>query len=366
MKENQRDCKKQAGFLLLTSYFIVAVISIISLAVFTRSHIYLQSSERNRNKVAAFNMAEAGLDSAMASLKTDTAYGGSSGYTALGTNTGYAVSVCPPSCDADMAQPADPNVRFIRAHGYAPGNITTERGYENRSTLSYVELDDTPFEYGAFAETALTLNGTPLVDSYNSTVGDYGGANIGNEGDIASDGAITLIGTPTVLGETIEDPGISCSPVATGISSSGALTLNGSTNFQLPAGTYRFSSISITGNASLTLLGPVTIYLDGDANIEGNGIATSGNDPVNLLLIAAEATVISIGGGGSFYGAVFAPESAVAYSGTGDFYGAVIAKTYNQSGTSSLHFDVALKDVPGPCIDVNLKSWREENPVHSG
>jgi len=358
----------EKGFIFIFSYFVVAAISVMSLAYFTRSHVFIESSERNRHKVHAFNMAEAGLDSAMAQLKTDTNYSGTSGYTPLGTNTGYEAIVCPPQCDADMPDPTpvNPDMRLIRARGYAPGSDTTARGYENRSTLSYVELDDTPFEYAAFAETDLGLNGTPLVDSYDSRLGNYGLPNVGAEGDIATDGVFSLVGTPTVLGDMIQNPGISCTPQATNLISSGALNLAGSTNYQLPAGTYRFDSISISGNAKLTLLGKVTIYVDGAVDIAGNGVATAGNDPVNFLLIAATESTIELGGTGSFFGAVFAPESMVHYEGTGDFHGAVIAKSYQQSGTSSLHFDVALKDVPGPCIDVNLVSWREENTYSNG
>ena len=81
------------------------------------------------------------------------------------------------------------------------------------------------------------------------------------------------------------------------------------------------------------------------------------------MLNATASGLIEIAGNGKFYGAIYAPVADVVYTGNDDFYGSVIAKTYQQSGTTSLHYDEALKDIDAPCTRVTLLSWKENNAL---
>lgn len=354
--KNRLSEKKEEGYILLGVYFMTAVLTIFSLAIFTRTFFFLQQSERNQNRIIAFNMADTGVSKAMRGLVSSTSYSGES-FTAQ-TRGGYSSLVCPPSCD-DVTAPTDPKVRYIRSSGFAPSNVPTVRAYESRSVDAYVKLDTTPFEFAAFGDNSLVLNGTPYVDSYDSRTGVYGGTNVGADGDVASDGTISFIGHPVVRGDTIQNPNIDCGPASTNLPSQGPLRVNGSQNYTLTAGTYHFDSINISGSGRLTLTGPVTIYVDGTVYVGGNGIVTAENKPSNFMLYATGSEAINIAGTSTFYGAVYAPAADVTYTGNEDNYGAVIAKTYQQSGTSALHFDVALKDVTAPCTQVTLLSWQE-------
>lgn len=353
----------EEGYVLLSVYFMAAILTIFSLALFTRAYLFIQHSERNQNRIIAFNMADTGVSKAMRGLVSNTSYSGES-YTAQ-TKGGYSSSVSTPSSDYGTAT-TDSTVRYIQSSGFAPTNVTTDRAYETRSVDAYVKLDTTPFEFAAFGDNSLILNGTPYVDSYDSRNGAYGGSNTGADGDVASDGTITFIGNPTVLGDTVQNPNIECGPASTTLPSSGSLNINGSQNYQLAAGTYHFDSISITGSGKLTLLGPVTIYVDGTVYVGGNGVVTSGNDPKNFMLYGTGSGAINIAGTSTFYGAVYAPAADVTYTGTEDNFGAVIAKTYQQSGTSALHYDEALKDVTAPCTQVTLLSWKENKTALQG
>jgi hypothetical protein len=342
--------RTQAGFMMMGTYLLVAALSTLSLAFFSRNFFFIQNTERNHNRVLAFNMADTGIDRTMRSIELNMNYAGTGSYSVLGSKGGYNTTV---------TTPANPMVRLIQSTGFAPSDDVNARAHETRSIDAYVQLDTTPFEFAAFGDDNLTLNGTPVVDSYNSSDGPYGGANTGSEGDVASDGDIELIGNPTVAGDQVQNPKINCVPASTSIPSQGQLKIQGNMDYQLPAGTYHFDSISISGNGKLTLLGPVVIYVDGEVYIGGNGVATSGNKPINFMLYATGEENIDIAGGGEFFGAVYAPASDVHYTGNSDLHGAVIAKTYQQSGSSELHYDEALKDIEAPCINVDLLSWRE-------
>ena len=352
------------GYILMTSYLMISVLSIFSIALFSRENVFLQATERNKNKIIAFQMAEAGLDSTIVQLNSDANYSGAASYSALGTNGGYVTTVCPPSC-AGLTPAADPLIRLVQTTGYAPGNDTAARAYEARQVLSYLKLDSTPFEYAAFAENSLILNGVPLVDSYNSANGDYGGANVLNHGDIASDGTISLIGNPTVNGSIVQSPEIECGPAAATAASTGPLSLGGNTNYTLAAGTYHFDSITITGNAKITATGPVTVYVDGAVSLGGNGLATHENKPSNFLLFATGSGSISISGNGGLYAGIYAPGSSINNSGNATIYGSVIARDYQQNGTADLHFDEALKNISAPYNAVDMLSWRETNTAAS-
>ena len=357
------DRKKgsEQGFILLTSYLLIAVLEIFSIALFSRMQIYFQATERNQNKIVAFNMAEAGLDNTMVQLGSDSNYGGTAGTSVpLGNKGVYQITVCPPNC-INLAPPAGPLVRFVQTAGSAPGTNPAAAAYEVRNIFAYLKLDSTPFERAAYAKDNLLLNGVPLVDSYNSANGPYGGLNIGAHGDIASDGTLSLIGNPVVNGQIQTNPGIDCKPATTTIPSSGALIINGNADYQLAAGTYHFDSISVTGNGKITALGPVTIYVDGSVSFGGNGVATFNDSPSNFLVLATGDGTVSVAGGSNFYAGIYAPHSSVNNGGNSTLYGSVISKNYQQNGTADLHFDEAMKNVTAPCNQVDLLSWRETN-----
>ena len=347
------------GFVLITSFLLIMVMEIFSVALFSRFQVYLDAVERNKNKMVSFHMAEAAIDATFIALKSSTSYSGAS-YASFGNNGGYAVNVCPPTCTG-LTQPTDSSVRLIQATGYAPNNTTSSIAYETRTILSYADIDDTPWLYAAYGETSVDLNGSPvLVDSYSSSSGAYGGANVASNGDIASDGTITQNGHPTINGDLITNPDVSCHPGTTSTASSGALSLTVNSTLTLAAGTYHYSSITISGNGKLTTTGAVTIYADGTVSIAGNGVATSGNTPANLSIIATGSSTISISGSADFYGTIYAPDSSV-NNNAGDFYGAIIAGDYDHNGNGDLHYDESLQNITGPCVDVTMLSWQEQN-----
>lgn len=381
------NSQNEKGIILLATYFLISVMSIMALAMFSRGTTFLQTTERNQNRIVAFNMAEAGIDEALAELTADATYTGTGTYSSMSTNAvrgGYLTTVTTPALN--------PNVRLLQSTGYSPTNSTTDRAYESRSIMAYAEIDEESyFDFAVFAKNGMQINGNPLIDSYDSRNGSYGSQTPGDNGDIGTNSVansgVTLVGNATVMGDAQVGPNANPADVisiggnasisgaqtasvkekeypsvTTNIASQGTLRLNGNSNLTLNGGTYHYSSLKISGNASLNLTGPTIIYVSGEVSITGNGIGTSANSPPNLLIYVTGNDDVKIAGNGDFYGGIYAPDSDVKVTGNGDVYGAIVSNNYQQSGNGNMHFDEALVDTGSTGQgDVSLVSWTESN-----
>lgn len=387
MQQKQILDLNEKGFVLATSFMMVSVVFALAFAMFARGNNFLIAAERNQNRIVALNMAEAGVNSAIIALENDDTYSGSA-YSSLSTSTttgGYSITVTTPNDNA--------NVRLIQATGYAPSNDNTSRAYEARTVNAYVEFEpQSLFNHAIFSNTSIQLSGNAIIDSYNSDDGAYNAGTAGNNGDIGtnstSNSIVSLTGNARVEGDASIGPdgdtstAISLSghaditgteaaaeetteltPQTTSASSSGALSLSGNTTLTLSAGTYHYSSISITGNARITATGAVSIYVDGNISIAGNGFSTSSNKPTNMLIYSSGSSV-SFSGNANFYGAMHAPNASVSNSGNGIIYGAVVADSYRQTGNGAIHYDEALQNVTSSeGSEISMLAWKENNTL---
>jgi hypothetical protein len=146
----------------------------------------------------------------------------------------------------------------------------------------------------------------------------------------------------------------------------GALSLSGTTK-TLSSGNYRYSSITLSGGATLTLSGqiifhidgnltlsggskiivasgPATIYANGQKiDISGGSVVNNAQDPKMLIIYGtAGLTTANLSGGGTQHFLVYAPNAAITLSGGQNTFGSVIGNTVNLSGGSSVHFEQGL------------------------
>lgn len=377
------------GFLLITSYLLLSAMMVFALGAYTWATSYLKSSERNKNKIMAFNIAEAGFDDAFYRVKNSTiSYPWSSGYTSMnsgGFRGGYSTTV------TDMGS----NIKRIVVTSYSPMQSSTTEAVESRTITGYVQAASSgSFRFALFAANSISLSGNAYTDAYNSDNGSYGGSNLFNRGHVATNsstnGTVTLSGnalikgnlttgvgsTPTTVLTTSGNAAVTGTKTAmttaesfpaasTSVASSGALSISGNTTVTLAAGTYNYSSLSITGNGRLTATGPVTIYVGGTVSIAGNGISTSSSKPPNMLIYSTGSSSVSFSGNANLYAGVYAPNSAVTNSGNGQIYGAIVARTYSQSGNGIIHYDEALEDAGSSSSSTSMLSWKESNLVNS-
>ncbi|MEK9149183.1 MAG: FG-GAP-like repeat-containing protein, partial [Candidatus Desantisbacteria bacterium] len=116
--------------------------------------------------------------------------------------------------------------------------------------------------------------------------------------------------------------------------SSEILTLN--------PGVYYIDTLSIGGQASICLNGPVQLYVQGDISLGGGGISNNGSNgtPTDLQIYCTGANV-DISGGAVFCGLLYAPNASVHITGTAadpqDIFGAITANNIQCSGQVQIH-----------------------------
>lgn len=238
------------------------------------------------------------------------------------------------------------------------------------------------FQDGLFARDSIQMSGNAYTDSYDSAKGAYGTSNRSNDGHLRSNGSMALSGNATIGGNAVPGPNQqvtmsgnakvtgSTTPAAApatyapvtapgGATSLGALSLSGNRTRTLTAGTYLVNSISITGNARLIInaaAGPVNLYVTGNISVAGNGIANASNLPSNLMIFQSGSSGISFSGNADFFGTIYAPQSPLTISGNGNMFGAFVTSTLQNSGNGGIHFDQALKTLPGGPGSLKLTS----------
>lgn len=372
----------EKGFILVTAFLMLMSLSAFAAAIFMQHINFFQTADRNQKKITAFNFSEAGFDTGFRYLKTGTVstFPYNSSYVSMNSGAargGYDLTI------TDMGG----GVHKIVSRGYSPAQTSASEAVENRDVTGYVKITNQPiFEKAVFGTNTVVLDGPVLVDSYDSSLGSYGGTNIGIDGHVATDAtaaaSVTLKKQVIVNGNmttgvgsnpstVISNPGgaaisgiisaatsvVSPQTISSSIPSSGSLNLSGSTTYTLSTGTYRFDSISLSGSATLQATGPVTIYVDGAITFSGN-VSTSSSKPGNMLIYVTGTSDATLSGSVAFYGALYAPNATVNVSGSGDIYGAVVAKNYNHNGSGDVHYDTSLQSAAS-VKKVSILTWKE-------
>jgi len=287
----------------------------------------------------------------------------------------------------------------------------------NKTVLMLVKPQyDSKFKFGAFAKNKILFSGNfTAVDSYDSSKGAYGGANIGTDGDIGvnSIAAEALdIGNGDVYGDAFIGPtgnvstviktqagavltgikGVLPSPVSLpdvtipdfsgpNISSSttlspgnfGELDLSGTKTVTLNAGSsnpgkFYFKSVELTGTSQITTIGNVEIYILEDLKAEGNGIVNSTGDTSKLTVYVEKHdengdgiadNVVKLAGNGGFYGGVYAPDVPATVTGNGDIFGSIVGSTIDFAGQGKLHFDTKMSSGNGSVQKFVINSWKD-------
>jgi hypothetical protein len=260
------------------------------------------------------------------------------------------------------------------------------RGQIDLVKMAIATVENSGLCGGVIGIESLEMNGLTLTDSYNSSAGAYSAGTAGDQGHVCSDGDIRATGNAVINGnahpgkgrrarfsgnaratgatnsrsDSFDLPSVDTTsaaqsnnnatmpPLGTGKSATSPLdknrnvSLSGNETYNLPAGTYYWNDLKITGSASLVVNGPTTIYLTGELDLAGNGIANLTRIPGDLKLLVTGQNV-DVSGNGNFYGVVYAPDSDVKISGNGDLFGAVTGRSIEINGNAKIHYDQALE-----------------------
>ena len=187
----------------------------------------------------------------------------------------------------------------------------------------------------------ITLSGSTLVDG-NAYAG-VGKQVIGSNHVTGTSTSLTspLVYPPADVADVINNNNNASLPLA--IMSSGAIKMSSQKNGTLPSGTYYVTGLDMGAGSELNCTGPVTIYVAGNVSLGGHAI-TRDNIPHNLqIIVVGNGTTVSLSGGSDLYADVYAPQSAITMSGNGDIFGAIVGKSVSMTGTSAVHYDLSLR-----------------------
>lgn len=123
------------------------------------------------------------------------------------------------------------------------------------------------------------------------------------------------------------------------------------------------SDITITGQGGVFVLSnaSLTIYMDGQsASIGGLGIVNyNGIASKYLYYGSTNNTDIKLSGNGDLYGIYYAPQANITLSGNGSLSGAFVAKSLNNVGGASIHYDEELSKLDVGNYEWTIESWAE-------
>jgi hypothetical protein len=412
----------QQGIALVKILFLMSILLAVAAFAARSTRVEIAIARNDYLQKQALQVAEAGLDHAWrkieaqltAGVTLDTAVANPTGFLGTGSDqslnginyrfvsfgggsgNGYYVRLDSSSDD----QGPNRTSLVITSIGSVPGSLASAQR-ELNAWLQQYPL----FGNGLFGKYGDTFSGGAHTDSYNSNNANYNQSTAGSDGNVGSNGNITNNGSPTTInGDMTAGGNISIGQsTVTGDTTSGApqvalpaapscpqngygaynggsisggsfnsgngqLRGNGSDNITLTGGTYCFSSITVTGQATVTLQGAVQIYLTSPSNFGGGGIVNyvpQGSYPIpsNLQIFSTYNAGangnqgITFAGGSAVYAAIYAPEAALNFQGSvTDFYGAAIGGTVSM-GAANFHYDEALQGLPG--ASTALVSWHE-------
>jgi alpha-tubulin suppressor-like RCC1 family protein len=182
------------------------------------------------------------------------------------------------------------------------------------------------------------LNANSLVDSYQSSLGPYGGANVGNAGNVQAATQIIVNSGGVINGtRTPNTPaGLAVVPPPAGAINLGNLNLGSGQTRTLAAGDYVASNVSLNSNSTLAVTGGrVRIWVTGSLAI--GGTVNNNGLPANFEFLVTSANDINVNGGASLFGVIYAPAAGVNVS--GPVFGAVIGSHVTLNSGGRVHFD---------------------------
>lgn len=374
----------QRGMVMVVTLLIMVILVIMGSVLIVTSFTEHQISSNDVAAVQALYVSEGGIQTVLNDLDKGLSPS-TSGTIGAGQFTASVTAADPPA-----------GQKRVEAYGYVP-NQASARGVKGISVLVYRK---SPFQWGAWGDTGVTISGGGITDSYDSDIGTYGGtyngvANVGSDGDVGSNGNITFSGggtqvrgDATISGGTITTPATYVTGTATTgapsvtlasvdcpaggytppADSNGDLKVSGGDNITLSdLGPYYFRDVILSGSSTLTLssTGHVDIYISRKLDLSGGGINNTDALPTSLSIwgCGTETSDWSLSGGSGSCFAVYAPYHKCAISGAGDLWGSVIGKEVTSSDGSKIHYDEALARRPGiGKYMVVPRSWTELSP----
>lgn len=377
----------ERGSALLVTLALLAMVFLLGTIAIQNSVNETDLSFNQLHDDQSYYVAQAGARRAFCELCNDPTW--TTGFNEISFEDGhYTVVVLDSTADTTLFDTV-----ILRSTGESDGAHSTIEFWVTPGTYH-------PFEYAMFGESLVDVRNSFVTDSYNSDSGTYAATSDTQEGDIGSNGTVTVAngafiggdvssstlgGTSVNLGATVtgtisdtapeqEVPDVPQdqfdwaevnSDALTGISGSYTYdpvtkSLLSGGNVELSDGVYYFSSITLKNTASLTIApgASVTVYVTGDIELKNSSEVNASGDPSNLVIYSQGDFVLK--NSGDISAVFYSPDGIADLRNSGEFYGSVVADTIICHNSANFHYDrnlgnIELEDVG----DMTVVAYRE-------
>jgi hypothetical protein len=105
--------------------------------------------------------------------------------------------------------------------------------------------------------------------------------------------------------------------------------------------------VTLTSGATLSIVGPVKIVLNGKLHAGGASFRSPSRVPADLQIASSYTASggVTLSAGAEAYLSVFAPGTGVTLNGGAPIYGGLLGKSLTISGKAVVHYDVQLATV---------------------
>lgn len=387
---------------------VVAMIFIVICVIATGAYLFVITKDSNLAKkmndsIKALYVAEAGIERAVSDL-------GGLGVWSLGvlySNTPHGEG----TFTAEIIELINNNRVRLKSTG-----VVRE---EDRIITAYVSRPSV-FDWGVFGDDGVFLDSNAYIDSYNSTLGPYGGTNINQNGDVgtnAGDGeggviAVSLGSNARIYGDVTIGPNgdvgaditMGSGALITGTQSAaqtetplptvtppdglqyrGQIALGGDDSITISESGW-YDLITLNSNSSIVIDADVTLYVAGGFSLNSNShidiinnadvtiymgstfvmdsntvINNVSQDPLLLTLYGTSSmTSATLNSNSAFYGAIYTP-TVFELDSNAIIYGSLVANSVSMNSNAIVHYDEALAG-SGPPLGgpLNVDFWQEK------
>ena len=428
--------KKLAGQVLIATLVIAGVLGVALAAYLNVIHTQNNLTVRSQVWNSCMPLVEAGIEEALAHVNSSsqTNWGKVNGWKWDSTKNAFLKErwIGSGYFTCTIATNSGPNP-VITSTGNLPAPVTVNTG--KNPFLATATASPPPIRYiartvravinkppslakGLMAKEAIDFSGNNCAtDSYNSNLGLYGGPNIGDKGDVASNLDLINVGNADIKGHVSVGPKGKVKigpngevgslaffaagnvgliekgwvrndmnvvlpdvplPWTAGAgqipSASGSYTylLQDKTNYELDSLTlgagdtlyvtngvsklWVKGNVNIQGNIKVDQPGSLKVYVGGNVTLSGTWDKSV--IPADLMIYGLPTcTSISVTTGSKLEAAIYAPEAYLVLNGTANLFGSAVARGIKLTGSSSFHYDEALS-ARAPSI-YTVVSWQE-------
>lgn len=374
---------------------VLGVMLMLSIAAIMAVHTAQTDMDLSFNQLhydQAFYVADAGIKQTLLTLNQDNAFNGAFIDEAFEEGA-YTVAVIHAHLDEPILDTVE-----VRSTGIV------EQARANLRALIVPELEY-PFEYAMFGEDFILMDQSTESDSYNSDVGDYTTTQVYTDGDIASNGTVTLDNAAVVGGDAssaieggvvvdltstvyedvnddvdsvlldpidqeLYDAALADNDNVTGWSGDCTLigfdlTLATADTLVLTqdSGVYYFDDITMEATSCIQLapgVTSVTIFMTGLLSLANSTSINLGGDPADLL-IYSQGDVVVNGNDIIIVAAFYGLSADVTLINSCEWYGSIIANSCTLLNNAEVHYDTALIRKPTQTTGrMMIIAWQEQ------